>query len=142
MTQDALDLAERFFSAVERGDIEAVKAIYAPDARIWHSHDLKEQTVEENLRVMAWMGRNLTGRRYRVHRRVAIPGGFLQQHTLEAMTAGGPFSMPACIIVEVRDGRIARLEEYLDSARVAELGRLTSGKSATAADSSRNPLET
>ena len=139
MTADALDIAERFFSAIERGDIDAVKAIYAPDARIWHSHDLKEQSVEENLRVLGWMSRNLPKRCYRVHRRVAIPGGFLQQHTLEAMTAGGPFTMPACIVVEVRDGRIARLEEYLDSARVAELGRLTSGKSATGSLSGAPP---
>ncbi|NOT38876.1 MAG: nuclear transport factor 2 family protein [Alphaproteobacteria bacterium] len=131
MTADALAIAERFFSAIERGDIEAVKAIYAPDARIWHSHDLKEQGVEENLRVLAWMSSNLPTRRYNVHRRVAIPGGFLQQHTLEATTPGGPFSMPACIVVEVKDGRIVRLEEYLDSARVAELGHLTSGKTAT-----------
>ena len=128
MSDDALALAERFFSAVERGDLEAVKAIYAPDARIWHSHDLKEQGVQENLRVLGWMARNLSNRRYNVHRRVAIPGGFLQQHTLEATTARGPFSMPACIVVEVKNGRIARLEEYLDSARVAELGRLTAAK--------------
>jgi uncharacterized protein len=139
MTADALDIADRFFSAIERGDIEAVKAIYAPDARIWHSHDLKEQGVEENLRVLAWMSRNLPNRRYQVHRRVAIPGGFLQQHTLEATTPGGPFSMPACIVVEVRDGRIARLEEYLDSGRVAELGRLTSGKTATEPKSTPHP---
>jgi uncharacterized protein len=139
MSEDALHVAERFFSAIERGDIEAVKAIYAPDARIWHSHDLKEQSVEENLHVLGWMSRNLPNRRYHVHRRVAIPGGFLQQHTLEATTQGGPFTMPACIVVEVKDGRIARLEEYLDSARIAELGRLTSGKSATAAGSGLTP---
>lgn len=139
MSTDALAIAERFFRAIERGDIEAVKAIYAPDARIWHSHDLKEQSVDENLRVLAWMTRNLPGRCYRVHRRVAIPGGFLQQHTLEASTSGGPFAMPACIVVEVRDGRIARLEEYLDSARIAELARLLSGKSATVVSDRAEP---
>lgn len=139
MTDAALDLAERFFSAVERGDLDAVRAIYAPDARIWHSHDLREQSVEENLRVLGWMARNLANRRYRVHRRVAIPGGFLQQHTLEAVTARGPFSMPACIVVEVKNGRIARLEEYLDSARVTELGRLTSGKNATEPEERQTP---
>jgi ketosteroid isomerase-like protein len=139
VTGDALDLAERFFSAVERGDIDAVQAIYAPDARIWHSHDEAEQSVEENLRVLAWMARALPGRRYRVQRRVAIPGGFLQQHILEATTAGGPFSMPACVVVEVRDGRIARLEEYLDSARVAELQRLTRSKSVTSPTEIQNP---
>jgi uncharacterized protein len=139
VTDDALDLAERFFSAIERGDIEAVKAIYAPDARIWHSHDLKEQTVEENLRVLSWMARALPSRRYRIHRRIAIPGGFLQQHMLEVTTAAGPFAMPACIVVKVKDGRITRLEEYLDSARVAELGRLTRGKTATADESPVRP---
>jgi ketosteroid isomerase-like protein len=128
VTDDSLAIAERFFSAVERGDLETVKATYAPDAVIWHSHDLREQGVEENLRILGWMARNLTDRRYRVHRRVAIPGGFLQQHTLEAKTARGAFSMPACIVVEVKNGRIVRLEEYLDSARVAELARLTATK--------------
>jgi len=128
---DALDLAERFFRAVERGDIDQIRAIYAPDARIWHNHDRKEQTVDENLRVLVWVARNLTNRRYKVQRRVAIPGGFLQQHVLEAETAGGPFSMPACVVVEVRDGRIARLEEYLDSAQAAHLTKLASGTMAT-----------
>ena len=128
---DALDLAERFFRAVERGDIDQIRAIYAPDARIWHNHDRKDQTVDENLKVLAWVSRNLTNRRYNVQRRVAIPGGFLQQHVLEADTAGGPFSMPACIVVEVKDGRIARLEEYLDSAQAAHLTKLTRGTTAT-----------
>jgi uncharacterized protein len=50
----------------------------------------------------------------------------MQQHVLEAETAGGPFSMPACIVCEVRDGRIARLEEYLDSAQANHLRTLTS----------------
>ena len=128
---DALELAERFFAAVERGDIDQIRAIYAPDARIWHNHDRKEQTVEENLKVLKWVARNLTNRRYRVQRRVAIPGGFLQQHILEAETANGPFSMPACIVVEAKDGRITRLEEYLDSAQAAHLTTLATGKPAS-----------
>jgi ketosteroid isomerase-like protein len=121
---DALDLAQRFFAAVEAGDIDQIRAIYAPDAVIWHNHDRKEQTVEENLKVLKWVARNLTKRRYLVQRRVAIPGGFLQQHVLQAETVGGPFSMPACIVVEVKDGRISRLDEYLDSAQAAHLTNL------------------
>lgn len=124
---EALDLAERFFRAVERGDIDQIRAIYAPDARIWHNHDGLEQTVEENLKVLAWMSRQVTDRRYQVQRRVAIPGGFLQQHVLHGQTVNGPFSMPACIVVEVKEGRISRLEEYLDSAQAAHLVALTRG---------------
>jgi len=124
----ALDIAERFFRAVESGDVEAIRSIYAPDARIWHNNDRKDQTVDENLRVLTWVAANLKNRRYRVQRRVAIPGGFLQQHVLEAETAGGPFSMPACIVVQIAGGRITRLEEYLDSAQAAHLLSLTAQK--------------
>jgi ketosteroid isomerase-like protein len=121
---DALQIAERFFAAIEAGDVERIKAIYAPNAVIWHNNDQKEQTVDENLRVLDWVVRNLKNRHYRVKRRVAIPGGFLQQHVLEADTANGPFSMPACIVVEVKDGRISRLDEYLDSGQTAVLSKL------------------
>jgi ketosteroid isomerase-like protein len=121
---DALAIAERFFGAIEAGDIEAIRAIYAPGAVIWHNHDRVEQGVDDNLRVLDWVVRNLHKRRYRVKRRVTIPGGFLQQHVLEAETANGPFSMPACVIVEIADGRISRLDEYLDSGQVAALMRL------------------
>jgi ketosteroid isomerase-like protein len=121
---DALEVAERFFRAIETGDVEAIKAIYAPNAIIWHNNDMIEQTVDENLRVLTWVTRNLRNRHYRVKRRVAIPGGFLQQHVLEAETSNGPFSMPACIVVEVREGRITRLDEYLDSGQTAALTKL------------------
>lgn len=121
---DALDTAERFFRAIEAGDVEAVRAIYAPDARIWHNFDRAEQTVDENLKVLGWVAQKLKNRRYRVERRVAIPGGFLQQHVLEAETAAGPFAMPACIVCQVAAGRITRLEEYLDSAQAAHLRTL------------------
>lgn len=47
----------------------------------------------------------------------------------------GPLSMPACIVVEAKDGRIVRLEEYFDSARVADLGR----KNATTGESQDQP---
>ena len=130
---DVLELAARFVDAIERADLDQIRAIYAPDARIWHNFDGKEQTVEENLKVLRWMARNLTNRHYRIQRRVAIPGGFLQQHVLEGETAGGPFSMPACLVVQVEDGRITRLEEYLDSAHAARLSELTRGNAATAA---------
>ena len=124
---NALAIAETFFRAIEAGDVAAIRAIYAPDAVIWHNNDQLEQTVEGNLRVLEWVARNLKNRHYRVKRRVAIPGGFLQQHILEAETANGPFAMPACIVVEIKDGRISRLDEYLDSGQTAALTRLARG---------------
>lgn len=126
-----LEIAERFFRAIEKGDIEAVRATYAPNAVIWHNNDGKEQSPDENLRVLSWVIRNLSDRQYRVVRRAEIPGGFMQQHVLEAKTTGGPFSMPACIVCQVENGQITRLDEYLDSAQSNQLVALTSGSRAT-----------
>lgn len=117
-----LALAEKFTRAIEFCDIEAVTGCYAPDARIWHNFDNVEQTVEENLKVLRWMARVLPERRYEILRRIAVPGGYVQQHVLTGKRPNGEaFAMPACLVVEVRDGRIARLEEYLDSAQAAAL---------------------
>jgi ketosteroid isomerase-like protein len=49
----SVDVVVRFFAALEAGDIETVRAIYSPDALIWHNDDLIEQPVEDNLKVLA-----------------------------------------------------------------------------------------
>ncbi len=120
--QDHQDLAERFIAALAAGDVEAVRAIYAPDAKLWHNNDEIEQTVDQNLRVLAWLIRALPERQYRIVRREILPDGFFQQHVLEGVLADGqPFAMPACVVVQAKDGRIVRLDEYLDPAAGAPL---------------------
>ena len=74
------------------------------------------------LRVLAWLIRALPERRYRIVRREILADGFMQQHVLEGVLADGqPFAMPACVVVQAKDGRITRLDEYLDPAAVAPL---------------------
>jgi ketosteroid isomerase-like protein len=120
--QEFLDFAERFIGAIQAGDAETVRACYAPDARIWHNNDGIEQTVDQNMRVLNWFMRTLPDRRYRVIRREALPDGFLQQHVLEAtLPDGAPWAMDACLVVRMADGRITRLDEYIDSAKAAAL---------------------
>jgi ketosteroid isomerase-like protein len=122
MTADALALADRLVRAIEGADEAAIRAVYAPEARIWHNFDNKEQTVDENLRVLRWMTRILSERHYRVLRREAFPGGFVQQHVLEgALPDGQKFELAACLVCSVENGRITRLDEYLDSAATKSL---------------------
>ena len=120
--QEFLDFAERFIGAIQAGDAETVRACYAPDARIWHNNDGIEQSVDQNMRVLNWFMRTLPDRRYRVIRREALPDAFLQQHVLEAtLPDGAPWAMDACLVVRMADGRITRLDEYIDSAKAAAL---------------------
>jgi len=122
MNRDPLDLAERLIGAIVAGDVEAVRALYAPEARIWHNYDGLEQTVEENLRVLRWLVRNVAGLRYEQIRRLRTDEGFLQQHVLRGTSPEGrAVELPACLIGTVANGRITRIDEYFDSAHLAPL---------------------
>jgi ketosteroid isomerase-like protein len=122
VTDEMLDLCERFFDAVTRRDLDAVREIYAPDAVIWNNFTNRQQTVEENLRTLAWATSSIDGFRYEDVRRYATETGFVEQHVLRgAAPAGTDLDVPACIVCTVRDGRITRLDEYVDSAHIAPL---------------------
>jgi ketosteroid isomerase-like protein len=109
------ELVAAFFAALEAGDIETLREIYAPDAVIWHNDDLIEQPVEENLKV-------LQGLRYDVTRRVPAPDGVLQQHVLRGrLPSGAEVELHAAMYLQVRDGHITRIEEYLDSGKRATI---------------------
>ena len=117
-----LELCDLFFAAISRGDIDAIRAIYAPDAVIWHNDEKAEQTPDRNLKVLGWVTRNIKDMRYEEVRRHETPTGFVEQHVLRGVAPNGaPLEIPACIVCEVRDGHITRLDEYLDSAQTAAL---------------------
>jgi len=117
-----LELARRFMAALEAGDVETARACLAPEARIWHNFDDKSQTVDENMALLAWMMRHADKRSYEITRLEEIAGGYLQQHVLRITNrAGEHLLMHACVVVTVADGRIQRIEEYLDPAPASRL---------------------
>ena len=67
------------------------------------------------------------GRSYDDVRRVILDDGFVQQHVLRGTCAAGALEVPAMLRVWVADGRITRLDEYLDTAQVAVLTRGRTG---------------
>ncbi|MGI9009498.1 MAG: nuclear transport factor 2 family protein [Streptosporangiaceae bacterium] len=112
------DTVSRFFAAIEAGDIETVRAIYSPDALIWHNDDLLEQSVEDNLKVLAGLHKAVSGLRYDVIRRAELPDGVIQQHVLRGTLPNGQdVELHAAMYLRVHDGHVTRIEEYLDSAR-------------------------
>lgn len=122
--QDHLDFARRFVGAIQSGDTDTVRACYHPDAKLWHNSDGIEQTVDQNMKVLDWFIRTLPDRNYRVTRLEALPDGFMQQHVLEAtLPDGTKWAMDACVVVRIENGLITRLDEYLDSAKSAQLRR-------------------
>lgn len=126
-TDDAADdglfiVADQLFTAIERGDLDALTALYADDIVVWANFDNREQNLERSMKVLTWMCANLRDRRYEVKRRERIEGGFLQEHVLHGTAANGAvIAMPACILATVVDGKVTRINEYLDPAAMAPL---------------------
>ena len=122
MSADPLAVAEHLFAAIEAGDVDAVRELYTPDTVVWHNSDGVEQSAEQNVKVLRWVIRNVRNLRYDEVRRERTERGFVQQHVLRGTAANGAeVAIPACIVGVVKDGRIVRLDEYLDSAHVRPL---------------------
>ncbi len=125
MTDDEVrQLANRVFSAIEDGDLEALRACYAPDFVAWTNFDDRESDLEQSLKVVGWLCGRLSDRRYDVRRRVLVDDGFVQEHVLCGTAPDGTeIAMPACIVATVSEGLVTRMNEYLDPAGVAALAR-------------------
>ena len=112
----ALETVDRLITGIEMGDLDAVRACYAPEVVVWANFDGKAKDLDSSLRVLEWLVSSTTDRRYEVLRRIDIEGGVLQQHVLHATVAATEktFAMPACLVVTVRGDRITHIDEYLD----------------------------
>ncbi len=115
------ELADRFVTAITGGDTDTLRALYTPDALIWHNgHGAgggAEQGVEDNLRTLRWLSRNLEGMRYEEIRRDPLASGYVQRHVPRgSLPDGTEIELAACLFTTVTDdGRIARIEEYADT---------------------------
>lgn len=122
-----VDVADRLFGSIERGDSAALAALWSEDIVVWRQAGGRERDKARGLTVIEWFVAATTDRRYEVlDRRIfADPDGrgFVQQHIVHATSAGGaPLSFRACLVVTVgSDGLITRIDEYLDPADLAPL---------------------
>jgi ketosteroid isomerase-like protein len=109
-------LIDRFCNSLETGSVEDVLACYALDARIWHNFDQVPMSPSENASQLQSYFKDFPTRRYLQVRRRHMPGPVvLQQHVLRLIRADGrDFDWPGCIVFEIRDNKIASLEEYVD----------------------------
>ena len=119
---DIRAMATRFFDAIEEGDIDTMKNSFAPGAEIWHNTDELVGTPEQTAVVLSGMVARIKDREYAERRLTAFPGGFVQQHVLTGKRVhdDGEVRLPCAIICKVEGGKITRLDEYFDSAHVAE----------------------
>ena len=119
-----IQLLDRITAAALAGDGSDLFDIYADDAVIWHNHDNREQNVAQNVKLLERMPQWVSDREYADRRFRVFDGGVVQQHTLKGtrISTGETIALHACVVVLVNeDGKITRLDEYLDSAEAVKL---------------------
>jgi ketosteroid isomerase-like protein len=109
------EVAAKFARFVADGDLDALRALYTPDARIWHNTDDTAKTVEESLEFLGALLSVTTRRWYADVRLTPTPTGYVDQHYVCAvLTTGDEVRVPVCMVVTLDGARVTRLEEYIE----------------------------
>jgi len=126
MSTGPLEVAAGLFDNIERKRVDGVAALYADDIAVWHNFSNAEQKKAENLAVLDGLTRSVASIRYEVLERVLLGDRVLQRHNLRCKTAAGDeIVIPACIFITVKNGRIVRIDEYLDTGQANRLRAAT-----------------
>ena len=126
-----IDVADRLFTAIEKGDGAAVDRLWSADIAVWRTGSRSDPKKFDDkvraLRVIDWFIGATTERSYEILDRQLFDDGavrgFVQQHILHATGhAGQSISLRVCIVIRVSpDGLIDRIDEYFDPAGIAPL---------------------
>ncbi|MET0901851.1 MAG: nuclear transport factor 2 family protein [Acidimicrobiales bacterium] len=116
MTDQPHDIADRFFAAIERGDLATVDSLYAEDVVVWNSVLMRPMDKARSLAVLDWIMAPDVNREYEVHERIIDGDRLAQRHTLRVTVPGHDvIEMPVSLFITITDGRITAIDEYVDS---------------------------
>ena len=105
-----------------------LQAVCAPGAVLWINLGEHERALAASLPGFARLRSLVPDLRMEAVRRRGIAGGFVEQHVLTGtMPDGATLRVAGCFIGSVEQGRITRLEEYVDGTQAGALSTLLKG---------------
>jgi len=115
------ELCNRFFDAYQDRRVDELAEIYAPDCVVWHNvFGGREMSGADNLAALPASYTMQRRRTYDDRTINTFDGGFVIQYTLHGVQHGGhEGALWICIVALCRDGKITRIDEYMDSGKFA-----------------------
>ena len=114
------ELCNRFFDAYQDRRIDLLAEIYAPDCIIWHNVFGRDTTGAENLATLRDGYALLRRRSYDDRTIDTFESGFVVRYSVNVVAHDGRrTSLFACVVAQCKDGRITRIDEYMDSSKFA-----------------------
>ena len=112
-------------AGILQGDDVDFDALLAPGAVVWHNNDDVETPAKEALSRAAGLRAMVDGVHVVVVRQEPLPSGVVAQIEIRGTVAstGGSLCARNCVILTTTDdGRLQRLDEYVDPTFAAQLG--------------------
>ena len=120
---DRVELAARLFRAFAEGDDAAARDLLAPDF-VGVQNGGPAMDRETLLRFAGAFRAVVRDYRYENVTCVQTDTGFVEEHDVCGTLADGTqVRLPACVVAEVRDGKIEAIREYFDSVRVTAVAK-------------------
>jgi ketosteroid isomerase-like protein len=114
-------VAEALFDALARGDADGVRRLCAADLTL-------RQNNNEPMDLDALLGFALAVHgavkdfRYENVVRASTETGFVEEHSVRGtLPDGSPLDLAACVVADVRDGKVTDVREYVDGVAAAGL---------------------
>jgi ketosteroid isomerase-like protein len=119
---ETLAVASRLTRAISAADVDELARLYVPNAVIWHSFDQVEMALSDVLNLVKAIG-SVSACNVEVTNTLPTEIGFVQtQRNTYSLRDGRTTFFYAALVVTLNDeGRILRLDEYLDRAGLAPL---------------------
>ena len=122
MSTDTTEIARQLMHCLLTGDAEGVTRLYHDDFSAWRNFDNRTLTRKQALKIVQILANNLQGLRYDDVRVQPTPSGFVQQHVMRCTAPNGqPVEAHVCMIATVKDGKLLRVDEYMESSQMAPL---------------------
>jgi ketosteroid isomerase-like protein len=114
---DTAAVIDRLYDALARGDVAGARACVTDDLVIWHSFDRVVIGLDEVVAAWEELVAGFPERSFVDVRRSPVPDGWVQRHQLVGRTSSGArVAWPLCLFVTLREGLVARMDEYIDRA--------------------------
>jgi len=115
------ELCEELFEALAAGDDERVRALCTPDMKAKQNGN-PPMDLDSLLKFTQAVLRVVHDFRYEDAVRSETANGFVEEHSVRGVLPdGSDLDLAACVVADVRDGKICGLREYLDTAAASGL---------------------
>ncbi|MBB4631644.1 nuclear transport factor 2 family protein [Sphingosinicella soli] len=120
---EGMRCAEELTRAISSLDEATFASIYTEDAQIWHNSTNAIQTKTENAALLGAIFAIVDSLYYADIERLPTPEGFVQRHVVRGVFKDGtPVpDLQACIVARVTNGKISRLNEFIDPAQFQQV---------------------